>query len=67
MFGTICEESALVNRNVTQKWISEVWPVISDGYLEKNILNADETGLFYKMTPDKTHKLKGESCSGRML
>ncbi|XP_018795547.1 PREDICTED: tigger transposable element-derived protein 6-like [Bactrocera latifrons] len=29
-----------------------------------NIFNADETGILYKMRPDKTHKINGETCSG---
>lgn len=67
VFGKICGESAAVDRNVTNDWLSQVWPVISDGYTEDNIFNADETGIFFRMMPDKTHKLKGETCSGGKL
>ena len=27
-------------------------------------INADETGLFYKLRPDRTLAFKGEKCSG---
>lgn len=30
----------------------------------KNIFNADETGVFYQLLPNKTLTLKGESCKG---
>ena len=30
----------------------------------KDIFNVDETGLFYKCTPDKTLTFKGDRCSG---
>jgi len=30
----------------------------------KDIFNADETGLFYRCTPDKTLAFKSERCSG---
>ncbi|XP_064071485.1 tigger transposable element-derived protein 4-like [Vanessa tameamea] len=29
-----------------------------------DIFHADETGLFYNMTPDRTLKFKGDNCSG---
>ncbi|KAH0820527.1 hypothetical protein GEV33_002264 [Tenebrio molitor] len=32
--------------------------------LDEQIFNADETGLFFKMTPNKILKFKGEKCSG---
>lgn len=34
------------------------------GYEPQNIFNADETGLFYRVLPDKTFAYKGESYSG---
>jgi hypothetical protein len=34
------------------------------GYSEEDIYNADETGVFYNMTPDSTLKFKGEKCVG---
>lgn len=34
------------------------------GYNPCDIFNADETGLFYKLMPEKTLQLKGEKCSG---
>ncbi|CAH4036248.1 unnamed protein product [Pieris brassicae] len=36
-------------------------------YTPEEIFNADETGLFYNLTPDKTLKFKGEECKGGKL
>ena len=33
-------------------------------YKACDIFNADETGLFYKLKPNKTLQLKGEKCHG---
>jgi hypothetical protein len=62
--GKIVGESASVNMNVVDDWLSTIWPDICNNYNSKDIFNADETGLFYKLTPDKTLKFKGESCAG---
>jgi hypothetical protein len=44
-----------------------VWPKLNENYTSDIIFNADETGIFYKMTPDKTLKFKGEKCMGGKL
>lgn len=38
-------------------------PQFIKGYKLCDIFNADETGLFYKLMPEKTLQLKGEKCS----
>lgn len=65
--GAISGESANVNIEICNNWLKDVWPQIRKNYSDENIFNADETGLFYKMTPDKTLKFKGEKCSGGKL
>lgn len=65
--GKIVGESADVNMNVVNDWLNNVWPTIRDGYEYKDIFNADETGLFYKLTPDTTLKFVGENCAGGKL
>lgn len=62
--GKICGEAADVNKNTVSDWLNNVWPTIAKEYPEENIFNADETGLFYKLTPDRTLKFKGEKCVG---
>lgn len=62
--GKICGEAAEVSTKVVEKWINEVWHEKKEKYADEDIFNCDETGIFYKMTPDKTLKFKGEKCVG---
>lgn len=64
VFKTICGESAAVDTVQTDDWKSTVLPEILRDYDANDIYNADDTGIFYKCLPDKTHALKGEICSG---
>ncbi|KAK9730973.1 hypothetical protein QE152_g14044 [Popillia japonica] len=62
--GKISGESASVDRDVTTNWLTNVW---GDGHTDKQIYNADEMGLFCRMSPNRTSKFKGEKCSGGKL
>jgi hypothetical protein len=62
--GTVSGESASVSERTTEEWLKNVFPEIRKNYRDEQIFNADETGLFFKMTPNKTLKFKGEKCSG---
>ncbi|XP_060868646.1 tigger transposable element-derived protein 4-like [Metopolophium dirhodum] len=64
VFSTISGESNSVNTEITQNWLEKVWPKLREGYTDDQIYNADETGLFYRMLPNRTLKFKGEKCSG---
>jgi len=64
VFSTINGESNSVNTEITQNWLEKIWPKLREGYTDYRIYNADETGLFYKMLPNRTLKFKGEKCSG---
>ncbi|CAF4641859.1 unnamed protein product, partial [Rotaria magnacalcarata] len=35
-----------------------------DGFNENDVFNADETGLFYRATPDRSLVLSNEECKG---
>jgi hypothetical protein len=65
--GKISGEAAAVDNNVVGNWLNTVWPELRRQYNSDDIFNADETGLFYKLTPDKTLKFKGEECKGGKL
>lgn len=67
VFGKISGESGSVDKTITDQWLADIWPSLSNGYSPDNIFNADETGIFYKLTPDKTHKFRGEKCFGGKL
>ncbi|XP_061704502.1 tigger transposable element-derived protein 4-like [Cydia pomonella] len=66
-YGKMNGEARDVDMNVTNNWISTVWPKLKIKYSPEDIFNADETGLFCKLTPDKTLKFKGEKCVGGKL
>lgn len=62
--GKMSGEAASVDKDTVDEWITQKWPTLCEGYSPEDIYNADETGLFYNMTPDRTLKFKGENCSG---
>ncbi|XP_066139197.1 tigger transposable element-derived protein 4-like isoform X2 [Euwallacea fornicatus] len=63
----ICGESATVNEEHCNTWIQETFPALLAPYDEKDIFNADETGLVFKCLPDKTLSFKNEKCYGGKL
>ena len=38
-----------------EKWLSDTLPDLLREYDPDNIYNADETGLYFRATPDRTH------------
>ena len=60
VFGKISSESSSAPTESKDDCLETVWPKIRDGYADDDIYNADETGLFYRMSPDKTFNFKGE-------
>ncbi|XP_042899743.2 tigger transposable element-derived protein 4-like [Parasteatoda tepidariorum] len=66
-FGKICGEAKSANMADIAKWLSEKWPGIREGYAADDIYNADETGIFYNVTPQYILKFKGEKCVGGKL
>lgn len=60
----MCGESADVNEHDCEEWLSNTLPELLAQYHEKDIFNADETGLFFKCLPDKTLTFKDEKCFG---
>lgn len=66
-YGKISGEGRDVDRNLTNGWLESVWPALKVRYPEEDIFNADETGLFFKLTPDRTLKFKSEKCIGGKL
>jgi hypothetical protein len=61
---SVCGESAAVDLSITEKFMTETLPQLLKDYEPKDIFNADETGLFYKLLLDKTLQFKGEKCHG---
>ena len=47
-------EKSSADFDAAEKWLTERMPEILENYKEDDIYNADETGLFYRATPDGT-------------
>ena len=64
-FKKVCGESNSVN---TASEDMNVWQskliMLLEKYKPDDIYNADETGLFYQLTPDKTLEFKNVQCHG---
>ena len=60
----ICGESASVSDDVVNDWKQATLPVILRQYSPSDIFNLDETGLFWKVTPQRTLAFKNDSCHG---
>jgi hypothetical protein len=60
-------EARGVNTETTTEWLTTVWPSIREGYADKDVFNADGTCIFFRLTPDRTLKFKGEKCVGGKL
>lgn len=65
-FKSICGESGAVNQQEANQWKTDLEKMIQD-VDERDIFNVDETGLFFKCTPDKTLAFKDEKCHGGKL
>lgn len=56
-------EGAAVSEATVTDWKSRL-PSICDGYAPADIFNADETGLFFRMLPNRSLVSKADSCKG---
>ena len=63
-FKTVCGEAASVDEGVVEDWIREKLPRIIANYEPRNIFNADESALFFRMLPSKTLAEKSDPCIG---
>lgn len=64
-FKKICGESKSVDSesNDMLDWEHKL-DILLKSYDPKDIFNADETGLFYRLTPEKTLEFKSVDCKG---
>nr|XP_006817586.1 PREDICTED: tigger transposable element-derived protein 4-like [Saccoglossus kowalevskii] len=63
-FKSMCGEAASVSDVMVDDWVTLTLPGLIDGYAPRDIFNADETGLFFRLMPDKTLSFKNDVCSG---
>ena len=57
-------EAESVNQQAVDNWQNSRLLEILKEFEPENIFNTDETGLFFKCLPDRTHVLKHENCAG---
>ncbi|XP_018318868.1 tigger transposable element-derived protein 4-like [Agrilus planipennis] len=55
------ESTASVNNEIFDEWKTQLQSLLND-YEPNDVFNADETGLFFKCLPDKTHVFKNKKC-----
>ena len=54
----------MVKEHDTDTWIENVLKPTLRRYRGKDIFNADESGLFWRLLPDKTLTFKSKKCFG---
>lgn len=64
VFCTMSGEGKEVNSETCAKWRSGALQEHLHAYSPRDIFNADETALFYKLLPSKTLTYKGDNCAG---
>lgn len=62
-FKTVQGEEGAVNVGELNDWQTSVLRDELQKYKPKDIFNLDETGLFWKLLPNKTMEFKGERCT----
>ena len=66
-FRSVQGEERAVDMETVEQWHQTIWPNILEIYEPRNIFNCDESGLFYKLLPNKTLAFKGQRCAGGKL
>ena len=63
-YRRVCGENAAVDKDVCEEWTETVLLPVLRRYDPCDVFNADETGLYWRLLPDKTHAVSGETCTG---
>jgi hypothetical protein len=58
--GKVSGEPRAVNCGTTAEWLNNVWPKVHESCSDSDIFHTDETGIFFRLTPNKTLKFKAE-------
>ena len=59
VFKAMQGEAAAVDLESVDKWRQDVLSKLLTEYAPANVFNVDETGLFWRLMPDKTMTFKG--------
>ena len=65
VYKTVLGECNSVDFWTVEEWRKEELLTINEGFECKDIYNADETGMFFRLPPNTTLSLKVESFNGR--
>ncbi|CAF3381248.1 unnamed protein product [Rotaria sp. Silwood1] len=63
-FRVISGEGASVDQNITDDWKLRLLTILQN-YNPADIYNCDETGLFYKLMPDRSLVINKDDCIGK--
>jgi hypothetical protein len=66
VFRTLHGQAKDVSDETCENWRKSL-PQLLQSYEPKDVFNLDETGLFFKCTPNKTMMFRNEICSGGKL
>ena len=58
----IIGEANVADTNAATNWMATHGKTIQEKYDAKDIFNADETGVFWRLLPSRTYAFKNESC-----
>lgn len=64
IFKAVSGECELVSIDTEENWKKNILAELIRVYDPRDIFNADETGLFYKIMPDKSLHVKRSDCHG---
>ncbi|GFO22416.1 tigger transposable element-derived protein 4 [Plakobranchus ocellatus] len=64
VFKTLCGESSSVDDASLNQWRDNVLKKMLSKYEPFDVYNADETGLLWRLLPNKTMDFKGQECHG---
>ena len=57
-------EAKSVYQDGVGEWQTHCLPALLKQFKAEDIFTADETGLFYRCLPDRTHVFKNDKCAG---
>ena len=64
IFKVISGEEKSAPLSDAEFWRKNTMRNLLENYSAENLYNADETGLFYQLMPEKTMAFRGEKCKG---
>lgn len=67
LFKKVSGESGAVEQTIVSDYRATKLQALLKEYAPSDIFNCDETGLFFKMLPDRTLSFSGDSCAGGKL